>query len=235
MAERAWTACRCRPNGFLGSPSTSRSTTSLSRRRNAAARLRSKAPSETPREQGQGAVPVALVAAQARFGEGRGCAAACRARNQDAPGHRPRGGETGSKDGIAAGRYAEGARLRVPGFLAPWSGREATPVRAEKALSRSTFQRDGRARHVHRRLFQAGPDPGADAEVAEAGEPAAFSGGSGGKGRGDRSRNRQNGRRGPGNHAGGGGAAPSGRYGRRGRGARARVFSRSGFKASGKA
>src|SRR5437899_3842370 len=30
MAERAWTACRCRSSGFPGSPSTSRSTTSRS-------------------------------------------------------------------------------------------------------------------------------------------------------------------------------------------------------------
>src|SRR5437762_2386193 len=129
-------------------------------------------------EDGKGAVPVALVEAQARVGEGHGCTAACRTRNQDAPGHRPRGGAAGSKDGIATGRYAEGARLRVPGFLAPWSGREATPVRAEKAFSRSAFQRDGRARHVHRRLFQAGPDFGGDAEVAEASEPAALPRGS---------------------------------------------------------
>src|SRR5436190_8560556 len=119
MAERAWTACRCRPNGFLGSPSTSRSTTSLSRRRNAAARLRSRAPRETPREHGQGAVPVALVAAQARFGEGHGCTAACRTRNQDAPGHRPRGGAAGSKDGIATGRYAEGLASEYQDFLRP--------------------------------------------------------------------------------------------------------------------
>src|SRR5213594_3451420 len=135
MAERAWTACRCRSNGFRGSPSMLRSTTSLSRRRSAAGRLLSKVRRGTPREHGQGAVPLALVAAQARFGEGPGRGAAGRTRNQGAPGRRRiRRAATGGKDGIAAGRYAEGARLRVHGFLAPRSGREAAPVRAEKTL-----------------------------------------------------------------------------------------------------
>src|SRR5207245_390654 len=169
-------------------PSTSRSTTSPSRRRNAAARLRSRARRETPREQGQGAVPVALVASQARFGEGPGCAAGGCDRNQGATGHgRTPRCPAGSEDGIAARGYAQGTRLRVRGFLASRSGREAAPVRAQKTLPRSAFQRDGRTRHVHRRLFQAGPDSGGDAEVAEASEPAALPGGSGRKGQGDRS------------------------------------------------
>src|SRR2546421_1960316 len=226
MAERAWTACRCRPNGSPGLPSTSRSTTSPSRRRNAAARLRSRAPRGTPREHGQGAVPVALVAAQARFGEVPGSARANRTRS--AAGGRPRRCTIGRKNRVTSRRYAQGARFRVQGFLAPWSGREAAPVRAQKTLPRSAFQRDGRARHVHRRLFQAGPDSGGDAEVAEASEPAALPGGGGGKGQGDRSRNRKNGRRDRGNRAGGGGAASSGCVGRRARGARARVSAPSG-------
>src|SRR5437899_8498343 len=135
MAERAWTACRCRSSGFPGSPSTSRSTTSPSRRRNAAARLRSRARRETPREQGQGAVPVALVASQARFGEGPGCAAGGCDRSQGATGHgRTPRCPVGSEDGIAARGYAQGTRLRVRGFLASRSGREAAPVRAQKTL-----------------------------------------------------------------------------------------------------
>src|SRR6266581_400106 len=233
MAERASTACRCRPNGFPGSPNTSTSTTSPSRGRNAAARLRSRAPKETRREHGQGAVPVALVAAQARFGDGKtraetGCACGS---NDDG-----KSGDGASAEiRAAAGRFAAGSRLRVQGFPAPWSGREAAPVRAEKTLPRSAFQGDGRARHVHRRLFQAGPDSGGDAEVAEASEPAAFPGGSGGKGPRDRSRSRQNGRRGRGNRAGGGGPARAGRRRRRARGARARVSTGGACQASGKA
>src|SRR3989440_2094446 len=233
MAERAWTACRCRPNGSPGLLSTSRSTTSPSRRRNAAARLRSRAPRGTPREHGQGAVPVALVAAQARFGEVPGCAAASRTRS--AAGGRPRRCTIGRKNRVTSRRYAQGARFRVQGFLAPWSGREAAPVRAQKTLPRSAFQRDGRARHVHRRLFQAGPDSGGDAEVAEASEPAALPGGGGGKGQGDRRRSRRSGRCGRGKHAGDGGAAASGCVGRRARGARARVSARPGCDASDKA
>src|SRR5438477_8249195 len=211
----------------------SRNTTAPSRRRSAAARRRSKAQRETPRERGQGAVPVTLVAAQARFGEGPGRAVGGCPRNQGTPRRgRTRRGATGSKHGPAACGYAEGARLRVPGFPAPWSGREAAPVRAQKTLPRSAFQRNGRARHVHRRLFQAGPDSGGDAEVAEASEPAALPGGGGGKGQGDRRRSRRCGR---GNHAGDGGAAPSGCVGRRARGARARVSARPGCDASDKA
>src|SRR2546427_2804122 len=176
MAEPAWTACRCRPNGFPGSPSTSRSTTSPSRRRNAAARLRSKAPRETPREHRQGAVPVALVAAQARIGEGERRAEASRARR----GPLGRGGddrEAGAgcaETRAAAGRFAPGARLGVQGFPAPGGGREAAPDRAAKALPRSAFQRDRRARRLYRRLFEARSDPGGDAENPRAREAPAL-------------------------------------------------------------
>src|SRR6266568_7668523 len=187
MAERASTACRCRPNGFPGSPNTSTSTTSPSRGRNAAARLRSRAPKETRREHGQGAIPVALVAAQARFGDGKtraetGCACGS---NDDGES----GGGAGAETRAAAGRFAAGSRLRVPGFPAPWSGREAAPVRAEKTFPRSAFQCDGRARHLYRRLLQAGSYPRGDAEDARARQgPALRRGKEGARGAAGRAR-----------------------------------------------
>src|SRR6266700_2051803 len=124
----------------------SRSITSPSPRRSASARLRSKARAATRHDSGQRTVPVPLVAAKARFGDGK----------------------IRAETGAAAGRFAAGSRLRVPGFPAPRSGREAAPVRAEKTLPRSAFQCDGRARHLYRRLLQAGSYPRGDAEDARA-------------------------------------------------------------------
>src|SRR3989442_9763018 len=140
----------------------SRSITGPSPRRSASARRRSKARAATRHDSGQRTVPVPLVAAKARFRDGKtraetGCACGG---NDDGKS----GGGAGAETRAAAGRFAAGPRLRVPGFPAPRSGREAAPVRAEKTFHDPPFNRLGR---VHNLINdQSKPDPNPQAMFA---------------------------------------------------------------------
>ena len=71
-----------------------------------------------------------------------------------AAGARQQGGRPeGARAGAAAARQAH-VRFRLPRLLPSQGRRGHAPRRAEEALQRPAFQRDGRARRLHRRLQQ---------------------------------------------------------------------------------